>query len=471
MYYSPSLIESPSIGNKLFPKGKENIAICLSGIGLKKEYSAIIVSSIPDYQIQFNTQYYPLYWYEENKNKQMSLFDDESNADYIRHDGISDWILKEVRKRFGDTKSLTKEHIFYYVYGLLHSQGYRERFADDLKKSLPRIPILDRVDDFMTFYKAGKQLAELHLNYEIVEPYPTVKVDMPNDPTDEDFYVEKMKFPSKDKKDTIIYNGKIRITNIPQEAYDYVINGKSAIEWLMERYAVTIDKNSQIKNDPNDWGKEHGNPRYIFNLMLSVINVSVKTMQIVNALPILTFEGDKVIVEKSTAEMPKEEKAKEVKIEVPKYKENEYVISKPIEYGMVAEDLPPSSYNTLYLPIKQEFFDAIIKGTKKIEYREVKETTAKRYLYFDGKKPRLNTEVTDPTLEYLLDDFNGGKFPFVPKQFKYLNLAVGYSKNRDTAIVEVEKITFAPVEIRAKMFCFWIEEFHIGRIVEVHRKK
>ena len=463
LYYGEKLVESRGQWGKLFPSGKENTVICLSGVGASKGFSAVLIDKIPSLDTIEKCQCFPLYWYEKNENKQMSLFDDESNADYIRHDGISDWILKEVRKRFGDTKSLTKEHIFYYVYGLLHSQGYRERFADDLKKSLPRIPILDRVDDFMTFYKAGKQLAELHLNYEIIEPCPTVKVDMPNDPTDEDFYVEKMKFPSKDKKDTIIYNGKIRITNIPKEAYDYIVNGKSAIEWLMERYAVTIDKNSLIKNDPNDWGKEHGNPRYILNLMLSVINVSVKTMQIVNALPILTFEGDKVIVEKSTAEMPKEEKAKEVKIEVPKYKEN--------EYAMVAEGEAPNSANTLYLPIKQEFFDAIIKGTKKVEYREVKETTAKRYLYFDGKKPRLNTEVTDPTLDYYFDDFNGGMFPFVPKQFKYLNLAVGYSKNRDTAIVEVEKITFAPVEIRAKMFCFWIEEFHIGRIVEVHRKK
>ena len=461
LYYTKELIERPSQWRTLLPTPNcDNLVICFS---CTKTPTVMITNDIPDLHLVGDSQCFPLYWYEENKNKQMSLFDDESNADYIKHDGISDWILKEVRKRFGDTKSLTKEHIFYYVYGLLHSQGYRERFADDLKKSLPRIPILDRVDDFMTFYKAGKQLAELHLNYEIVEPCPTVKVDMPNDPTDEDFYVEKMKFPSKDKKDTIIYNGKIRITNIPKEAYDYVVNGKSAIEWLMERYAVTIDKNSLIKNDPNDWGKEHGNPRYILNLMLSVINVSVKTMQIVNALPILTFEGDKVIVEKSTAEMPKEEKAKEVKIEVPKYKEN--------EYAMVPEGEAPNSANTLYLPIKQEFFDAIIKGTKKVEYREVKETTAKRYLYFDGKKPRLNTEVTDPTLEYLLDDFNGGKFPFVPKQFKYLNLAVGYSKNRDTAIVEVEKITFAPVEVRAKMFCYWIEEFHIGRVVEVHRKK
>ena len=455
---------------KIYPStNTKNLCICVSGVGVTKDFSCIITDIVPDLELIGKSQCFPLYWYEENKNRQMSLFDNQSNADYIRHDGISDWILKEVRKRFGDTKSLTKEHIFYYVYGLLHSQGYRERFADDLKKSLPRIPILDRVDDFMTFYKAGKQLAELHLNYEIVEPCPTVKVDMPNDPTDEDFYVEKMKFPSKDKKDTIIYNGKIRITNIPQEAYDYVVNGKSAIEWLMERYAVTIDKNSLIKNDPNDWGKEHGKPRYILDLMLSVINVSVKTMQIVNSLPTLRFEGDKVIVEKSGYQAPKESEAKEVKIEIPKG-QNEFVISQPAQVGIAADEEAPNGYNTLYLPIKQVFFDQIIEGTKKVEYREVKSTTAKRYLVYADGKPKLNEAVTDPSLEYELDDFNGGKFPFVPKQYKYLNLAVGYSKNRDTAIVEVEKITFMPESIRAKMFCFWIEEFHISRVIEVHRK-
>ena len=452
---------------KIYPtKGKKNLVICFSSA---KNPSVLITDCIPDLHYVGDSQCFPLYWYEENKNQQMSLFDDESNADYIRHDGISDWILKEVRKRFGDTKSLTKEHIFYYVYGLLHSQGYRERFADDLKKSLPRIPILDRVDDFMTFYKAGKQLAELHLNYEIEEACPTVNVEMPNNPTDEDFNVTKMKFPSKEQKDTIIYNDKIRITNIPSDAYDYVVNGKSAIEWLMERYAVTIDKNSLIKNDPNDWGKEHGKPRYILDLMLSVINVSVKTMQIVNSLPTLRFEGDKVIVEKSSYQAPKESEAKEVKIEIPKG-QNEFVISQPAQVGIAADEEAPNGYNTLYLPIKQVFFDQIIEGTKKVEYREVKSTTAKRYLVYADGKPKLNEAVTDPSLEYELDDFNGGKFPFVPKQYKYLNLAVGYSKNRDTAIVEVEKITFMPESIRAKMFCFWIEEFHISRVIEVHRK-
>lgn len=449
---------------QLFPNTEsKNLLICFSSA---KNPSVLITDCIPDLHYVGDSQCFPLYWYEENKHQQMSLFDDESNADFIRHDGISDWILKEVRKRFGDTKSLTKEHIFYYVYGLLHSQGYRERFADDLKKSLPRIPIMDRVDDFMSFYKAGKELAELHLNYEIVEPCPTVNVEYsvhPNDITDEDFYVEKMRFPSKEQKDTIIYNGKIRLTNIPKEAYDYVVNGKSAIEWLMERYAVTIDKNSLIKNDPNDWGKEHGKPRYILDLMLSVINVSVKTMQIVNSLPTLRFEGDKVIVEKPNSQAPKQSEAKEVKIDAPKFEEN--------EYAMVAEDEAPNSANTLYLPIKQVFFDQIIEGTKKVEYREVKSTTAKRYLVYVDGKPKVNEAVTDPSLDYELDDFNGGKFPFMPKQYKYLNLAVGYSQNRDTAIVEIEKITFTPDMIRAKMFCYWIEEFHISRVVEVHRKK
>ena len=104
---------------------------------------------MPDYQIQFNSQCFPLYWYEENKNPQATLFDDAETDKYIRRDGITDWILKEVRSRFGGSRTITKEHIFYYVYGLLHSKQYRERFADDLKKSLPRIPIVDNVRDFI----------------------------------------------------------------------------------------------------------------------------------------------------------------------------------------------------------------------------------------------------------------------------------------------------------------------------------
>ena len=160
-------------------------------------------------------------------------------------------------------------------------------FANDLKKILPRLPLVEDLLDFWKFSKAGRALAALHINYETVPAYEEVKVAG----ADSSFFkVEKMRFPKKDQKDTIHYNSKITITNIPAKAYEYVVNGKSAIEWIMERYAVTTHKESGIKNDPNDWAEEVGNPRYILDLLLSIINVSVQTVDIVNALPKVKFE-------------------------------------------------------------------------------------------------------------------------------------------------------------------------------------
>ena len=319
LYYSPSLIESPGQCKDLFPLNTDKVILCVNGKGSNKDASTIVTHYIPDYQLQFNCQFYPLYWYEENKNPQATLFDDAETTKYIRRDGITDWILKEVRNRFGGTKAITKEHIFYYVYGLLHSPQYRERFADDLKKSLPRIPIVDNVQDFMAFYKAGKELADLHLNYEQGINIPATEqgavaysemsaqvqrtlgvivtgdIDIWQDEWTEETYqyfaVEKMRFAKvRDEngkliadKTRIIYNSHITI----EKAYEYIVNGKSAIEWIMERYAVTIDKASQIKNDPNAWSREHEQPRYILDLLLSVIMLSCQTVDIVNSLPIL----------------------------------------------------------------------------------------------------------------------------------------------------------------------------------------
>jgi predicted helicase len=172
------------------------------------------------------------------------------------------------------------------VYGFLHSKEYRETFANDLKKMLPRLPLVENVKDFWSFSKAGRQLAELHLNYETVAPSPDVTV------TGDDgkgYSVEKMRFTKKDQKDTIHYNGKITISNIPAKAYEYVVNGKSAIEWIIERYAITTHKESGIVNDPNDWANELGNPRYILDLLLNVINVSVQSVDIIDSLPALNF--------------------------------------------------------------------------------------------------------------------------------------------------------------------------------------
>jgi predicted helicase len=312
LYFNRYFNETIGLSPSVFPHSNtDNLVIGLSGIGASKPFSCLIISSIPEYQMISNGQCFPLYWYEENKHKQKSLFDEGSDDDYIRRDGITDWILKEVRNRY-KVKSITKEMIFYYVYGLLHSKEYRERFAADLKKSLPRIPIVDDVNMFMDFYMYGKKLADLHLNYEDVAPYPDVvvkgdrkvKMETRRDPatggfiedtTNPDDYnyfrvVDKMRFKSKEDKSTIIYNGNITIENIPAKAYEYIVNGKSAIEWIVERYAVTQDKKSLIKNDANDWSKEHHKPRYILDLLLSVINVSVQTVDIVNKLPKLKFD-------------------------------------------------------------------------------------------------------------------------------------------------------------------------------------
>ena len=297
IYNCDDFIESPGIIHCLMPSSDiENLIICVSSNDITKGVSTLISNCICDYHLVGDSHMFPLYWYEGKKNRQRTLFDEETGEDYIRRDGITDWVLKEVRKRYG-TREITKEMIFYYVYGLLHSPDYRERFAADLKKSLPRIPIVERVEDFMDFYKYGKKLADLHLNYEDVPAYEGCDVriadyvETDNYTAYDHFYVDKMRFKSKDDKSTIIYNGNVTIDNIPAKAYEYIVNGKSAIEWIVERYCVSQDKKSLIKNDCNDWSKEHKKPRYILDLLLSVINVSVQTVDIIKALPKLKFES------------------------------------------------------------------------------------------------------------------------------------------------------------------------------------
>lgn len=326
LYFNKDLNWSRCLQPLFFPNSQYyNLVICINGTGTNKDFCTLISDCVFDRQTLANNQCFPLYWYEENKNPQASLFDDAEANRYIRRDGITDWILKEIRNSFGETKAITKEHIFYYVYGLLHSKQYRERFADDLKKSLPRIPIVDNVQDFMAFYKAGKTLADLHLNYEqgintsateqgagtysemSAQAQSTLGVIVTGDidiwqnewteETYQYFAVEKMRFAKvRDEngkliadKTRIIYNSHITIENIPLKAYEYIVNGKSAIEWIIERYAVTIDKASQIKNDPNAWSREHEQPRYILDLLLSVIMLSCQTVDIVNTLPKLNF--------------------------------------------------------------------------------------------------------------------------------------------------------------------------------------
>ncbi len=287
VYMGDKMIHRRGQFKEIFPQeGLVNQIICVSGVGGSKENSTIITNLITDLNIlDASTQCFPLYYYEERKIENPGLFDVAGESKYIRRDGISDFILERARSMYG--KTIIKEDIFYYVYGFLHSPEYRTQFANDLKKMLPRLPLVDDVRDFYKFSKAGRELAELHINYETVPAYEDIVVTGQESGF---LKVEKMRFPKKDQKDTIIYNSQITVRNIPAEAYEYVVNGKSAIEWIMERYQVTTHKESGIKNDPNDWAEEVGNSRYILDLLLSVINVSVKTVEIVKSLPAISFE-------------------------------------------------------------------------------------------------------------------------------------------------------------------------------------
>jgi predicted helicase len=305
LYFDVPLLESPGISPVLFPNNKlENLVISITGTGGSKEFSPLILDCIPNLHVVENGQYFPLYWYEETKQEK-TLFDSLAEPEsgyYARRDAISDFILNQARKIYGN--KATKEDIFYYVYALLHNPDYRTMYAADLKKMLPRIPLLDNSVDFWKYVRAGRELAERHLHYEdyaheaagvVVEisspPAPLhIGEGCPTGRGEDNYEVTKMRFPSKDDKSHIVYNPYITVTNIPAEAYEYVVNGKSAIEWVMERYQITTHKESGIVNNPNDWAKEHDKPKYILDLLLSIIAVSVKTVEIVNRLPKVAFE-------------------------------------------------------------------------------------------------------------------------------------------------------------------------------------
>ena len=226
LYFDKPFIERPGLNSLLFPNDElQNIIICVSP-SPNDGLSLLITNGIANLHFNGDTQCFPLYYYEERKKQTLSLFDDNSDSDYICRDGISDFILERAKKQYG--KNVAKEDIFYYVYGFLHSPEYRETFAADLKKMLPRLPLVDDVRDFWAFSKAGRKLAELHLNYENVPALSDVLVMYNTIPQKElekamqsgkvndiNYCVEKMRFPKKDQKDTILYNSQITIEHIP----------------------------------------------------------------------------------------------------------------------------------------------------------------------------------------------------------------------------------------------------------------
>lgn len=300
MYFNRTFNEMVLQMPRIFPQaGAENLVIHVSGMGAKG-FSVIISNVLTDLQVQFNGQCFPLYLYDEQAQEQMENDDlfaaTEQSSDepgLKRRDAITDEGLTHFQEAY-PSEQISKEDLFYYVYGILHSEDYRTRFADNLSKELPRIPKVKKAADFWTFSKAGRDLAYLHLNYETVEKHP-LNIQGKGNLVDEDYRVTKMKFGKRRCEETgknindlstAIYNGKITVTGIPEDAWDYVVNGKAALNWVMERQAVTTHKASGIVNDANDWATETmGNARYPLELFQRVVTVSVETQKIVRSLP------------------------------------------------------------------------------------------------------------------------------------------------------------------------------------------
>ena len=281
--------------DNIFPQDDaENLVISILGTGTKRDFSVLMHNILPNFHTMDTGQHFPLKLYEKTESINEGLFAGQSSeGGYHVKDGISDKGLTHFKVAYPG-EQISKEDLFYYVYGLLHSQDYRDKYADNLSKQLPRIPCVKTAADFWAYSKAGRELAELHVNYEEVDPY-AVELETggkkPSSLSDEDYYVTKMKFANKDDKSTVIYNSRIKIKNIPLEAYDYVVNGKPALEWVMERQGVKEDKKSGIVNDANRYAIETvGDPAYPLKLFQRVITVSLETMKIVKSLPKLDIQ-------------------------------------------------------------------------------------------------------------------------------------------------------------------------------------
>ena len=300
LYHDRMLIDRPGKLLSLLGANHKNHVIALSGVGHRSGFSCLMIDCLFGLDTIEKSQCFPLYLYEEIENDTRAelgdLFNSTVNLNaseivYHRKDGISDEGLQHFQAAYL-SEQITKEDIFYYTYGLLHSEEYRERYADNLTKELPRIPCVKKAEDFWAFSKAGCALAHWHLNYETIEPYKAT-LDTGTTPysqlTSDDFRVDKMKFAKKGEKGTVIYNKCITIKDIPVEAYDYVVNGKPALEWIIDRQKISIDngkKGTGILNDANDWAIETiNNAAYPLELFLRVITVSLETMKIVKALP------------------------------------------------------------------------------------------------------------------------------------------------------------------------------------------
>ncbi|MBS2936579.1 DEAD/DEAH box helicase [Nocardioides sp. J2M5] len=307
LYADFAWIHRPRTVRDYFPvTGADNLGFYVTAPGATKPFSCLMTDAVPDLNFWGSEggQFFGRWRYEEQQDDMLSLSegDDLSANGDRRIDNISEVVEGQFRAAYGE---FSKDEIFFYVYGLLHSPEYRETYAADLKKMLPRIPL---VEEPWPFVEAGQKLSELHLGYETVTPYPLqgldgepVSTSSTSDARYDFFRVQKMAFakvrdPETKKlvadKTRVVYNSHIELGGIPEAAYRYMLGSRSAVEWIIDRYQVKTDKASGIVNDPNDWSREVSDPRYIIDLLARIVTVSLETMKIVDNLPALAIRED-----------------------------------------------------------------------------------------------------------------------------------------------------------------------------------
>ena len=293
LYRETKLVHRISKMKKIFPKNKQkNLAIGISGVGSRSEFSVLMTDVTSSMDCLEKSQYFPLYLYEEDmqESNQKNLFS-VFNKKEIKKPAISKNIVDLFSKSHPNL-NLTYEDIFYFIYAVLHSKEYRKNYKNNLKKELPRIPVLSNSETFKIYIDSGRKLANLHVNYESVEKYNLnceFQLGLDQAETNKKFYVEKMKFNTSNKmidKTKIIVNKYITLSNIPLAAYEYTLSNRSAIELVMDRYCSRKDSASGIYNDPNDYAIEClGNPKYPVELIQRIVTVSMETIKIINSLP------------------------------------------------------------------------------------------------------------------------------------------------------------------------------------------
>ncbi|MCR8669582.1 type ISP restriction/modification enzyme [Agrococcus sp. HG114] len=280
LHFEPRLLERTYQMTKLYPtpESKNWGFVLTSPASHYPTFEVLAVDTVPDLHSLDTGQFFPRYRFEPIDHDLLAGLE-PADSGYRRIDNVTDEILAEYQATFG--KGVTKDDIFHYLYGILHSPDYRARFKTDLKKMLPRIP---KVRAFREFASAGAELARLHIGYETATPHP-VAIDRREGAS---LRVEKMRYGKTGgqvDKSIIVYNNGITVRGIPLEAQEYMLGARSALDWILERYQVKTDKRSGIVNDPNAWGEEHGDPRYILDLIGRITTVSLETVRIVRSLP------------------------------------------------------------------------------------------------------------------------------------------------------------------------------------------